>query len=127
MAVQLNHTIIQAKNAEEAAEFLTEILGLPPATSFGPFMVVMTSNQVSLDFRTSSNEIQARHFAFLVSEEEFDEIFERIRGKNLSYWADPGRKKLNQINYNYGGRGCYFLSPDGHFLEILTQPYGSPG
>ncbi|MBA2711658.1 MAG: VOC family protein [Tatlockia sp.] len=123
MAVQLNHTIIQAKNAKASALFLTELLGLPPAIPFGPFMVVSTANQVSLDFRTTSKEIQPRHFAFQVSEEEFDLIFDRIKKKALIFWADPGRKKLNQISHNDGGRGCYFLDPDGHFLEILTQPY----
>jgi catechol 2,3-dioxygenase-like lactoylglutathione lyase family enzyme len=125
MSIQLNHTIIQAQDAEKSAKFLTEILGLPAAIPFGSFIVVKTSNQVSLDFRTTSGKIQSRHFAFLVSETEFDEIFKRINQKKLSYWADPGRTRLNQINRNDGGRGCYFLDPDGHFLEILTRPYGS--
>lgn len=125
MNIQLNHTIIQAKDAKTSAKFLAEILGLPSPTSFGPFIVVKTSNEVSLDFRTTSSEIKPRHFAFLVSESEFDEIFNRISQQQLMYWADPGRTKPQQINHNDGGRGCYFLDPDGHFLEIITRPYGS--
>lgn len=125
MSIQLNHTIIQAKDAKTSAKFLAEILGLPSPTSFGPFIVVKTSNEVSLDFRTTSSEIKPRHFAFLVSESEFDEIFNRISQQQLMYWADPGRTKPQQINHNDGGRGCYFLDPDGHFLEIITRPYGS--
>lgn len=125
MAIELNHTIIQAKDAQRSASFLSEILGLPSPTPFGPFIVVKTSNAVSLDFRTTSSEIKSRHFAFLVSESEFDDIFNRIQQKQLKYWADPGQTKPQQINHNDSGRGCYFLDPDGHFLEIITRPYGS--
>lgn len=124
MAVKLNHTIIQAKDAEKSAQFLSEILGLSAPTLFGPFVVVKTDNEVSMDFRTTTDEIKTRHFAFIVSEKEFDEIFARITHRELKYWADPGRTKPQQINHDDGGRGCYFLDPDGHFLEIITQPYG---
>ncbi|WP_419421270.1 VOC family protein (plasmid) [Legionella sp. D16C41] len=124
MSIQLNHTIVQAKDAKQSAEFLAELLGLAAPVSFGPFMVVKTDNEISLDFRTTTNQIESRHFAFLVSESEFDKIFARIKQRQLSYWADPGRTKPQQINHNDGGRGCYFLDPSGHFLEILTQPYG---
>lgn len=65
-----------------------------------------------------------RHFAFLVSETEFDDIFNRITQKQLKYWSDPAQTKPQQINHNDGGRGCYFLDPNGHFLEIITRPYG---
>ena len=123
MTIELNHTIIDAENAELSANFLAEILGLSKPTSFGPFIVVKTSNHVSLDFRTTPPPIKSRHFAFLVTESEFDEIFTKIRERKLQYWADPGRKKPEQINHEYGGRGCYFLDPNGHFLEIITSPY----
>lgn len=125
MAIKLNHTIIQAKNAEKSAKFLCEILGLSDPATFGPFVVVKTDNEVSLDFRTTTDKITSRHFAFIVSEKEFDEIFERITNQQLKYWADPGRTKPQQINHNDGGRGCYFLDLDGHFLEIITRSYGS--
>ena len=124
MAIKLNHTIIQAKNAEKSAKFLCKILGLSAPTKFGPFVVVKTDNEVSLDFRTTTDQINPRHFAFIVSEKEFDEIFERITNRQLKYWADPGRTKSQQINHNDGGRGCYFLDLDGHFLEIITRSYG---
>lgn len=125
MAIKLNHTIIQAKSAEKSAKFLCEILGLSDPTAFGPFVVVKTDNEVSLDFRTTTDKITPRHFAFIVGEKEFDEIFERITSQQLKYWADPGRTKSQQINHNDGGRGCYFLDLDGHFLEIITRSYGS--
>lgn len=124
MAIQLNHTVIQAKDALLSAQFLADMLGLSTPTTFGPFVVVKTNNDVSLDFRTTTENIKSRHFAFLVSEKEFDEIFQRIKRQKLTYWADPGRTIINAINHDDGGRGCYFLDPDGHFLEIITKPYG---
>ncbi|MCR9191164.1 MAG: VOC family protein [Gammaproteobacteria bacterium] len=127
MSIQLNHTIIAAHDNNISANFLAEILGLPAPTTFGPFMVVQTDNGVSLDFRTTTEDFQTRHYAFLVSEEEFDEIFERISKKEITYWADHMRKQPNEINHNDGGRGVYFDDPNGHFLEVITRPYGSGG
>ena len=66
-----------------------------------------------------------QHYAFLVSEPEFDGIHERILERGLDHWADPGRTRPGEINRNDGGRGVYFLDPDGHVLEALTRPYGS--
>ena len=125
MAVQLNHTIVMASDREASANFLTEILGLPDATRFGPFQVVELSNGVSLDFYETQDEIVSQHYAFLITEAEFDEIFARIRERGLDYWADPGRSRPGEINHNDGGRGVYFKDPNGHLLEIITRPYGA--
>src|SRR6185369_2750821 len=124
MAVQLNHLIVMARNQAESARFFTEILGLPAATRFGPFLVVQTANGVSLDFDEAEGDITPMHYAFLVSEAEFDEIFGRIRERRIDYWADPGRRRPDEINRNDGGRGVYFRDPNGHLLEIITRPYG---
>jgi catechol 2,3-dioxygenase-like lactoylglutathione lyase family enzyme len=125
MAVQLNHTIIMASDKKASANFLTEILGLPDATRFGPFQVVSLSNGVSLDFYETRSVIAPQHYAFLITEAEFDEIFARIRERGVAYWADPGRSRPGEINHNDGGRGVYFEDPNGHFLEIITRPYGA--
>ena len=123
MAVQLNHTIVAARNRWESATFLTELLGLAPPTTYGPFAVVELANGVSLDFMDDP-EIHARHYAFLVSEDEFDEIFGRIQERGLEWFADPGGQQPGEINHHYGGRGVYWYDPDGHKLEIITRPYG---
>lgn len=126
MSVQLNHTIIHARDAEASARFLAEILGLPEPHRFGPFMVIDTANGVSLDFISAEDhEIIIEHYAFLVSEKEFDEIFARIKERGLDYWADPAGRRKNEINRNDGGRGLYWRDPNGHYLEIITRPYGS--
>ena len=106
---------------------MAEILGLPPPGHYGPFTMVETANGVSLDFIAADGQITTQHYAFLISETEFDEIFGRITEKGLRYWADPHRSRPNEINHNDGGRAVYFEDPDGHLLEILTRPYGSGG
>jgi catechol 2,3-dioxygenase-like lactoylglutathione lyase family enzyme len=127
VSVQLNHTIVSCRDQQRSAAFLTGILGLPPATRFGPFLVVEADNGVSLDFSETSREIAAQHYAFLVGEEEFDAAFGRIRERGLPYWADPGKAQSEAVNHRDGGRGLYFEDPDGHMLEIITRPYGSGG
>jgi catechol 2,3-dioxygenase-like lactoylglutathione lyase family enzyme len=125
--VQLNHTIVSAHDSEASATFLADVLGLPAPERYGPFMVVDTDNGVSLDFIDADGEIVPQHYAFLITEPEFDEIFGRIRERELTHWADPAQRQPGQINRADGGRGVYFSDPDGHLLEILTRPYGSGG
>jgi catechol 2,3-dioxygenase-like lactoylglutathione lyase family enzyme len=125
MTVELNHTIVAARDKLAAATFLTDLLGLPAPTPFGPFQVVTLGNGVSLDFVDTSDDIPPQHYAFLVSEPDFDAIFGRIQALDLKYWADPYRNQPGEINRRDGGRGVYFDDPNGHILELLTRPYGS--
>lgn len=127
MAVQLNHTIIAARDKHASAAFMAGLLGLPAPEPFGPFMSVRVANDVSLEFIDSSRRITPQHYAFLVSESEFDQIFGRILAQRIPFWADPERQQPDRINTRDGGRGVYFEDPDGHFLELLTRPYGSGG
>jgi len=127
MTVRLNHTIVHARDKRASATFLADILGLPDPVPFGPFIGVQTGNDVTLDFLDADDEFTVEHYAFLVDENEFDEIFGRIRERNLPYWAHPARHQANEINTRDGGRGVYFEDPSGHVLEILTRPYGSGG
>lgn len=123
MAVELNHTIVPASDSRRSAEFVAEVLGLDAPTPFGPFLEVSVANGVTLDFIDTDDPIPSGHYAFLVSEGEFDEIFGRIKERGVAHWADPARSRPDEINHNDGGRGVYFVDPDGHFLEILTRPY----
>ncbi len=126
MSVELNHTIVTVHDKREAADFFAEILGLPAAVPFGPFLVLELANGVSLDFADKNHgDVVPRHYAFLVDEGEFDEIFGRLTERGLDYWADPSKNRPGEINHNDGGRGVYWEDPNGHFLEIITKPYGS--
>jgi catechol 2,3-dioxygenase-like lactoylglutathione lyase family enzyme len=124
--VSLNHTIVHARDSAESAAFLSEVLGVGPPTRYGPFLVVEVANGVSLDFMDASaeHEIHPQHYAFLVTEPEFDEIFGRIQARDLDYFADPHGDAKGEINHGDGGRGVYWADPSGHWLEILTVPYG---
>jgi catechol 2,3-dioxygenase-like lactoylglutathione lyase family enzyme len=125
MVAQLNHTIVAARDKHESAKFLSEILGLPAPVPFGHFLVVATGNDVSLDFADSDGDVVPQHYAFLISEEEFDQVFARVQAREIMFWPNPWRGDEGTINHNDGGRGFYFEDPSGHFLEVLTRPYGS--
>ena len=125
MTVAFNHTIVYATDKHHSAEFLANMLGLPKPQAMWSFMTVALDNGVALDFATADGPISPQHYAFLVSEEDFDGIFARIQDQGIPCWADPGRSRPQQINTNDGGRGVYFDGPDGHFLEAITRPYGS--
>jgi catechol 2,3-dioxygenase-like lactoylglutathione lyase family enzyme len=125
MPAELNHTIVAAHDPRESAEFLSEILGLPAPTPYYHFLVVQAANGVSLDFMQADDDITSQHYAFLITEAEFDEIFARVTERGLTYWADPAGHHEGAINHGDGGRGFYFQDPSGHFLEVLTRPYGS--
>ena len=123
MPVRLDHTIVAARDKQESAAFVADVLGLGPPTTYGPFAVVQLDNDVSLDF-VDDDDVHPRHYAFLVTEAEFDEIFGRIRARGLDFWADPFDRQPGRINTNDGGRGVYWYDPNGHKLEIITRPYG---
>ncbi|MCX4461351.1 VOC family protein [Streptomyces sp. NBC_01728] len=125
MAVELNHTIVATHDKRASARFLAELLGLEVSPQYGPFVPVRIPNGVTLDYADTAGSITPQHYAFLVSEDDFDAIFARVRRASLNYWADPYHHRPGEINYNDGGRGVYFDDPDGHNLEILTRPYGS--
>ncbi|GAA2375459.1 VOC family protein [Dactylosporangium salmoneum] len=126
MSVQLNHTIVAARDKETSAKFLAAILDVPMGARFGPFVPVEVSNGVTLDFAdTGDRPITSQHYAFLVSENDFDAIFGRIKQAGVTYYADPHHGQPQEINHRDGGRGVYFDDPNGHNLEILTRPYGS--
>lgn len=128
MPVYLNHTIVHARDARASAQFYSEVFGFGPPKAFGPFLDVETANGVTLAVLGTEEVFQPQHYAFLVTDEEFDAIFARVKARGQEYWADPGKKQQWAINAHFGGRGVYFEDPGGHLLEIITRPYGDwPG
>ena len=126
MPIQLNHTVVAARDGEAAARWFAELFGADQPEAFGPFWQITTDNGVGLDFATAgAGDIQPIHYAFLVSEDDFSAIYGRIVDRGMEHWADPHQHHPGEINHHDGGRGVYFLSPDGHYLEIITRPYGS--
>jgi catechol 2,3-dioxygenase-like lactoylglutathione lyase family enzyme len=124
MAVELNHTIVHARDPRASADFYAEVFGFGQAKRFGPFLDIDTANGVTLAILGTDEKFEPQHYAFLVSEAEFDRIFGRVKARGLDYWADPGKKEKGKTNTHFGGRGVYFEDPGGHLLEIITRPYG---
>ncbi|WP_329342793.1 VOC family protein [Streptomyces sp. NBC_00663] len=128
MSVQLNHTIVHARDNRESAEFFAGLLGLEITTEWGPFIAIALSNGVTLDFATiPAEKITPQHYAFLISEEEFDAAYAQIRERGIEHYADPMRQQPGTINHHDGGRGVYFMDPSGHAMELITVPYGGWG
>jgi catechol 2,3-dioxygenase-like lactoylglutathione lyase family enzyme len=127
MPIEFNHTIVWARDSQTSATFLADILGLSAPRRWGPFVVVTTDNGANIDFMDADGEINQQHYAFLVGDSDFDEIFGRLRERTLPYWADPAQAQQGEINHHDGGRGVYFEDPNGHLLEVITRPYGSGG
>ena len=127
MAIDFNHTIIAARDSRLSAIFLAEMLGLPAPKHGARSKWSRPTMAPTWTYLTRKARFAPQHYAFLVGESEFDEVFGRIRQRSLSYWADPAQKKPGQINDHDNGRGVYFEDPNGHLLEIITKPYGSGG
>ena len=125
--MHLNHTIVHAHDKQTSSDFFTELFGLPPARQVGPFAMVQIDADLSLDFLDAEGTIRPQHYAFHVTETEFDAIFARINERKLTYWADPHQHEPGRINTWDGGRGVYFDDPNGHLLELITRPYGTGG
>jgi catechol 2,3-dioxygenase-like lactoylglutathione lyase family enzyme len=119
MSIELNHTIVPARDPEASAQFLAAILGLtvdPPVAHFTP---VTLANSVTLDY-DQDDKFDSHHYAFLVSEDEFDAAFGRIQNRGITFYADPACQQPGQIYRSNGRRGSYFRDPDDHLMEILT-------
>jgi catechol 2,3-dioxygenase-like lactoylglutathione lyase family enzyme len=124
MSIELNHTIIWARDKSASAQFLAGILGVATGTPYGPFIPVQLSNRITLDFADADVEAEAirpQHYAFLVGDDEFDAAFARVHDAGLDYYADPGHQQRGELNDYNGGRGFYFADPDGHNMELMTR------
>jgi len=123
MAIKLNHTIVPARDKEESARFYERMFGFEYTGAMGHFTPVrIPSQSLTLDF-DNDDSFEPRHYAFKVSEAEFDEIFARIVGEGVRYGSGPFSPEDMEINHWNGGRGVYFRDPGGHLLELLTRDY----
>jgi catechol 2,3-dioxygenase-like lactoylglutathione lyase family enzyme len=120
MPVELNHTIVPARDPRESAEFLAGVLGLQVGAPVAHFTPVTLDNGVTLDY-DAADEVDAHHYAFLVGEAEFAAAFGRIKEAGIEYYADPGCRRAGEVyTGKNGSSGTYFRDPNGHLMEILT-------
>ena len=126
MAIELNHTIVPARDPKASAEFLADILGLQVGAPVAHFTPVTLANGVTLDY-DHSDHVDEHHYAFAVSAAEFEAAFGRVKDAGIPYYADPGCRQAGQVYASENGNhGVYFRDPDGHLMEILTSSEGEP-
>jgi len=124
MHIRFDHTIVPSTDKAASAAYYTEVFGLPPAREEAPFLALDLGNDVAFCFAGWDREVAVQHYAFLVSEADFDGIYGRLRERGQDHWADAHARKPGEINHDDGGRGVYFRDPDGHWLEVITVRYG---
>lgn len=130
MTIRLDHTIVPAKDKNASAEFFAEIFGL--SVKPGHFAQVQINESLTFDFADENGPegepdfnpatIQSHHYAFHVSDAEFDAIFGRVKAKKLRYGSGPFEHTNGRLYNRRGGRGFYFEDPNGHLLEVMTVP-----
>lgn len=118
--ITLNHTIVPVRDKKRSAAFYTTVFGFHSEPPLGWFEVVRVNDSLTLDF-AEQERFESHHYAFQVSDPEFDSIFERVQAAGIAFAADPQHQLVGKINRRHGGRGFYFYDPDGHNLEILTR------
>ncbi|MER7480873.1 VOC family protein [Streptomyces sp. NPDC126510] len=124
---RLDHTVVYASHRQLSVDFLAAVLGLEVGAPFGPFLPLDLGNGVTLDYYEKTDEpIQPQHYAFLVPEDRFDGMIERLEAIGVTYYADPNHTRPGRVNDLFGGRGAYFDDPDGHNMEIMIRPYARP-
>ena len=120
MPISLNHTIVPSHDKEQAARFFADLFGLEYRGLDGHFAPVHVNDSLTLDW-DNRDQFDGHHYAFLVNDEEFDQIFGRIKDQGIVYGSGPGSHRDGQINHRLGGRGLYYADPDGHLMEIMTR------
>ena len=122
MEISLNHTIVPSHDNVASAKFYERIFGFEFVKQWGHFAVLKVNSSLTFDFM-NQKDFNWHHYAFKVTEEQFDQIFDRVQGEGLAYGSGPRSISNNKINNDYGGRGVYFKDPNGHILEMLTADY----
>lgn len=123
MTARFNHTIIATIDAAETAAFYRNLLEADDAPGWGPFINLLISDGVLLQFASPPMEFPSQHYAYLLDDDHFDRAYAKIREQGREHWADPQRTRPGETNTEHGGRGVYLLDPSGHYLELITRPY----
>ena len=119
MTILLDHTIVPARDKEASARFFARIFGLNYNGLHFHFAPVKVNDSLTLDF-DEDRDFESHHYAFRVSDPEFDQIFGRIEAEQVVYGSGPASLADMKINHRRGGRGFYFRDPNGHVLEVMT-------
>jgi catechol 2,3-dioxygenase-like lactoylglutathione lyase family enzyme len=121
MPITLNHTIVPSRNKEASAKFFARIFGLEYSGMHSHFAPVRINGDTTFDW-DDSDQFEGHHYAFVVSDDQFEAIRGRLVSEGVAYGSGPRTPTDGEINTRRGGRGLYFPDPDGHLMEIMTVP-----
>ena len=122
MTIELNHTIVPAHDKIASAKFFARIFGLSfDESAVGYFAPVQVNETLTLDFHDDVDSFEIHHYAFHVSDPEFDAILKRVQEAGITFGSDPRNLENKELNSWNGGRGVYFRDPNGHILELMTR------
>ena len=121
MSITLNHTIVPSRDKQRSAEFFARVMGLSAPSPAGHFVQVRIDENLNFDW-DNRESFDHHHYAFVVTDQQFDDIFGRLKSEGASYGSQPNSPANSEINNRRGGRGLYFADPDGHLMEIMTVP-----
>jgi catechol 2,3-dioxygenase-like lactoylglutathione lyase family enzyme len=120
--ITLDHTIVPSKDKETGAKFIAKLFGLAYEGTWGHFAPLQVNDKLSLDW-DDRESFEPHHYAFLVSDEDFDAILGRVREEGIPYGSGPASQDDMEINHRHEGRGFYFRDQDGHSWELITHTY----
>ena len=122
MTIRLDHTIVPSKDKKAAARFFAEMLGLSVEPGHGYFAQVRVNDTLTFDFADEDEPFPGLHYAFHLSDAEFDGVLARVKARGISFGSEPDAPANGRLNRRRGGRGFYFEDPNGHLLEVMTVP-----
>ena len=105
MSIKLNHTIVPAKDKEAAASFFAKIFGLNYDGPMGHFAPVRINDELTLDF-DNAESFEPHHYAFHVSDDDFDAIFRRIQEAGITWGSEPRSSDERPVEYSQGRPRC---------------------
>lgn len=120
----LDHVILKVNDLDQSLAFYTDLMGFENAGTDGPFIVVRVSESFQIQLAPWGTP-GSEHYAFAVSNADFDEIFERIKTAGLDYGPSFDTVGSNTgPGVESGARGdaptLYFFDPNKHLIEIRT-------
>jgi len=121
MAITLDHTIVPAHDKVASAEFFAKLFGLTYTGPMGPFAQVPVNETLTFDFDDRRERFEVHHYAFHVSDPEFDAIFARVKDADLAYGSQPWTPEDMQVRIVREGRIVFFRDLDNHLLEVRTM------
>ena len=130
MAIKLDHVIVPAKDKLASAQLFAEIFGLEVKPVEGRFAQVPIDEHLTIDFPDDEHtrdilhfvpeKLESHHYAFHVSDEEFDGIFQQVKAKGLVYGSGPTTDTDGKVGDRRGGKALNFRELNGHLLEVMT-------